>query len=79
MTETIQHNTVYDKGDPYYRVRYFPKAVEVTKRKIERLEQEAREMRATELLRCLEAANAAWDREAEIAKLAAFIREAKNV
>lgn len=78
MSKTIQKNTAYDKGDPYYRVRYFPKAVEVAKRKIERLEQEAREMRATELLRCLEAANAAWDREIEVARLGAFIREAKN-
>ena len=78
MAENIQPKSDKDNSALYNRVKYFPKAVVVAKRKIERLEQEAREMRATDLLRCLEAANKAWEREAEIAKLEAFIREAKD-
>lgn len=78
MAENIQPKSDKDNYALYNRVKYFPKAVEVAKRKIERLEQEAREMRATDLLRCLEAANEAWEREAGIAKLQAFIREAKD-
>lgn len=75
MAENIQPETDQDNSVLYNRVKYFPKAVEVAKRKIERLEQEAREMRDHDLLRCLEAANRAWEREAEAAKLQAFIRE----
>lgn len=75
MTKDIQPKSARDKGDLYFRVRYFPQAVTSAKRKIERLEKEAREMRADDLLRCLEAANEAWEREAEIAKLEAFIRQ----
>jgi hypothetical protein len=78
MAENIQPKSDKDNYALYNRVKYFPKAMKAAKRKIERLEQEAREMRATHLLRCLEAANAAWEREAEIAKLEAFVREAKD-
>lgn len=78
MSGNIQPESDKDNDALYNRVKYFPKAVEVAKRKIERLEQEAREMRATDLLRCLEAANRAWECEAEIAKLETFIREAKD-
>lgn len=78
MTDNLPPKSACNKADLYYRVKYFPKAVVGAKRKIERLEQEARDMRASDLLRCLEAANAAWEREAEIAKLQAFVREAKD-
>jgi len=78
MAENIQPKSDQDNYALYNRVKYFPKAMKAAKRKIERLEQEARNMRATDALRCLEAANAAWEREAEIAKLEAFMREAKD-
>ena len=61
-------------ADPYNRVRYFPTAVERTRAKLRRLEQEARDMKAHDLLRQLSAVNEAWEREVEIAKLDATMR-----
>lgn len=62
-------------GDVYYRVRYFPTAVERAREKLRKLEQEARDMNAVDLLTCLEAAGQAWDREAETARLRNFIKD----
>lgn len=62
-------------GDQYMRLRYLPSAVTNLKRKLEALEAEARQAKAKDLLTCLEAANRAWDREAEIALLQAQIRK----
>lgn len=60
--------------DPYNRVRYFLKAVENAREKLRRLEREAEEMRAEDLLTCIRAAGEAWDREAEQARLREFIK-----
>lgn len=62
-------------GDLYMRQYHFPKAVTNMKRKLEALEQEARELRSKDVLACLEAANRAWDREVEIALLQQQIRK----
>lgn len=51
--------------DIYSRVRYFPKAVARTRAKLRRLEQEARDMNAHDILRQLSAVNEAWEREVE--------------
>jgi hypothetical protein len=60
------------------RVRYFPTAVEKARAKLKALEQEARDMNARELLRQLSAVNEAWEREAEIARLAQIVRRGDN-
>ena len=62
------------KGDAYMRVRYFPTAVEKTRAKLRALEQEARDMKANDLLRQLSAVNQAWEREVEIARLDQILR-----
>jgi len=62
-------------GDLYMRQYHFPKAIVNLTRKMEALEAEARQLRAKEVLTCLEAANKAWDREVEIALLQAQIRK----
>jgi hypothetical protein len=48
--------------------------VERTRAKLRKLEQEARDMKANDLLRQLSAVNEAWEREVEIGKLDAVIR-----
>lgn len=61
-------------GDLYMRQYHFPKAVTNLKRKMRALEDEAAALRADDILACLKAANEAWDREVEIARLQQQIR-----
>jgi hypothetical protein len=65
-------------GDLYMRQYHLPKAIVNLKRKLEALEAEARQVGTKEALTCLEAANAAWDREAEIALLQAQIEKRRR-
>jgi hypothetical protein len=62
-------------GDLYMRQYHFPKAVANARRKLLKLEQEARAMGMRDVANSLGAVNAAWEREVEVAKLDAFIRE----
>jgi hypothetical protein len=62
-------------GDLYMRQYHFPKAVANARRKLLKLEEEARAMGMRDVADSLEAVNAAWDREVEIAKLDALIRK----
>ena len=55
--------------DVYMRAYHFPKAVENLKRKMRALQDEAAALSENEALACLRAANEAWDREVEIARL----------
>jgi hypothetical protein len=66
-------------SDLYMRQYNFPKAVVNLKRKLEALEAEAKQLHSKEALTCLQAANAAWDREVEIALLQAQIRKRGEV
>lgn len=61
-------------GDLYMRQYHFPKAVDNLRRKMRKLEDEAAALRADDALCCLRAANEAWDREVEIARLQQQIR-----
>ena len=61
-------------GDLYMRQYHFPKSLTNTRRKLRQLEDEARTMGMRDIANSLEAINAAWDREVEIAKLGAVIR-----
>ena len=65
-------------GDLYMRQYHFPKAVENLKRKMQKLEAEAAEVGAKEYLACLRAANEAWEREVEIARLQQQIRRERG-
>lgn len=61
-------------GDLYMRQYHFPKAVANARRKLMKLEEEARAMGMRDIANSLEAVNAAWEREVEIAKLDAVVR-----
>jgi len=63
------------KRDEYMRQYHFPKAVRNLKRKMQALEEEAAAVGHKEYLRCLQAANEAWEREVKMAKLQAELRE----
>jgi hypothetical protein len=56
------------------RQYHFPKAVANARAKLLKLESEARALGMRDIANSLEAVNAAWDREVEIAKLDAVIR-----
>jgi hypothetical protein len=66
--------TVVEGADVYMRAYHFPKAVMNLKRKMDALEAEAQQVGAAEYLKCLKAANAAWEREVEIARLQDEVR-----
>jgi len=61
-------------GDLYMRQYHFPKAVENLRRKMQALEDEAKQTGQRKYLNCLQAANRAWEREVELAKLQEQIR-----
>lgn len=63
------------KRDEYMRQYHFPKAVKNLRRKMQVLEDEAAAVGHREYLRCLKAANEAWEREVKLAKLQAELRE----
>jgi hypothetical protein len=56
------------------RQYHFPKALANARRKVRKLEEEARAMGMRDIANSLEAVNRAWDREVEIAKLEVVIR-----
>lgn len=53
----------------YDRTKYLPKSVENVRRKMRELEAEAEALCADKVLRCLRAANEAWEREAKLAEM----------
>lgn len=61
-------------GDLYMRQYHFPKAVENLRRKMRVLQDEAEQLSDKKALNCLRAANEAWEREVEIARLQQQIR-----
>ena len=61
-------------ADLYMRNRYFPRAIANARSKVKALEEEARALGMRDIANSLEAVNAAWDREVEIAKLDVVIR-----
>lgn len=61
-------------GDLYMRQYHFPKSVANARRKLLKLEEEARAMGMRDVANSLDAVNRAWEREVEIAKLDAVIR-----
>ena len=61
-------------ADLYMRQYHFPKALANARRKVRKLEEEARAMGMRDIANSLEAVNRAWDREVEIAKLEVVIR-----
>ena len=60
--------------DLYMRVRYLPTAVENLVRKMQALQAEAEEVGADDYVTCLRAANEAFEREVQIARLEIQIR-----
>jgi len=58
----------------YDRTKYLPKSVENVRRKMRELEAEAEALCADDVLRCLRAANEAWERETKLAALQGKVR-----